>query len=469
MGILDRLVRRFKGVGDMPYADESHWRPLITGRSSRILLPGSHVDWRVKAGQPWLNSAAWIGINWIAQSFPEAPLSVVHETVDGSQYDTEHPLCQLWRRPNSAYQTGPLQAGIVLSLLSDGNAYVQKTRGRAGDLGPPVELYWLPHWRIQPVSDKGSRRLIDAYEMMLPDGRKERYRTEDILHIRYGMDPENTRKGMSPLKPLLRELASDNEASTFVAAVLANMGIPGVILSTKDPSADIPREEAERIKELFHQRTTGDERGKPLVIPSPIQVDSLGMSPNELALTKLIEQSIARILAAMGLSAMAVGLPDSQRTYSNYGEALRAAWHNGVTPLMAVIGDALDAQLLPEYSPRPNDHVEFDLRNVQALQEKTTDVHTRARQNYVAGIWRRSEARAETGVPVTPEDEVYSDEIKASAQMAALDRQAELAAAQASPQAGKSHAPAEDDEPTPWVQRLITEMAALEERDAETS
>lgn len=480
MGILDRLVRRLKGIGDMPYPDESHWRPLITGRSSRIVLPGSHVDWRAKAGQPWLNSAAWIGMNWIAQSFPEAPLAVVHETADGGDYDTDHPLCQLWRHPNAAYQSGPLVSGVVLSLLSDGNAYLQKVRGRAGELGAPVELYWLPHWRMEPVSDKGSRKLIERYELTQPDGSKEQYRVEDIVHVRYGLDPENTRKGMAPLKPILREIASDNEATTFVAAILANMGIPGVILSTKDPTADIPRDEAERIKELFQQRTTGDERGRPLVIPAPIQVDSLGMSPNELALTALIEQSIARILAALGLSAMAVGLPDSQRTYSNYGEALKAAWENAVTPLMATIGDALDAQLLPEYKPLPTDHVEFDLRDVQALQESATDVHTRARQNYVAGIWKRSEARAETGLDYGPEDEVYADELKAAAQMAALDRQAEIASSQAQSaaqqppkeqpeqSAGKSHDP-EDELPSPWVERVMQEIAALGERDAQES
>lgn len=467
MGIIDNIRRWLKGIGDAPYSDDSHWPPVFGGRATRILLPGSDIDWRRKAGSPWLNSAAWIGINWIAQSFPEAPISVVRDGPDGDIWDADHPLCQLWNKPNTAYSGSALASGVVLSLLCDGNAYLQKVRGRAGGLAAPVELYWLPHWRIEPVADRGSNRLVDRYEMAMPDGSKQRYAVEDMIHLRYGLDPENTRKGMAPLKPILREIASDNEATTFVAAILGNMGIPGVVISTRDPSTDIPEDEAERLKELFRRRTTGDERGRPVVIPAPIQLDTIGMSPNDLALTDLIDQSISRILASMGLSAMAVGLPDTQRTYSNYGQALASAWDNAVTPLMAMVAQGVEHQLLPEYGPPNRLRVAFDLSDVKALQEDWLQRDTRARQNYVSGIWKRAEARAATGMAVEPEDDVYVDEVRAAQQMAALDRQAQISAqTPAPPQPDNSVKQLEPEEPSPWVERIMREIAELEqERD----
>ena len=454
---LGRLTRR--GFGDMPYSDEGHWKPLAGGHSTRIILPGSNLDWRSKAGSPWLNSAAWTGINWIAQSFPEATLSVATETADGPVYDAKHPLALLWDRPNPAYSGASLIAGVVLSLLCDGNAYLSKVRGRQGALGPPSELYWLAHWRMEPVGT--DTRLVDHYEFTGSSGKPTVIALEDVVHIRYGLDPENQRRGFSPLKPVLREISTDNEAITFVAAILGNMGIPGVVLSTRDANMDIPEDQAERIKTLFQLRTTGDERGKPIVIPAPIQLDTLGLSPNDLALTDLIEQAIARILAVMGLSAMAVGLPDSQKTYSNYEEARRAAWQNAVLPLMATICACLDTQLLPDYKPLATQTTIYDTRNIEALQENNAERDMRARQNYVAGIWKRSEARTATGMDYGPEDEVYVEAVKAAAQAAATE-QAERAKPETPQQAAKSA-----DAPSPWVTRVMAELAALDAAGAD--
>ena len=462
-----RIIR--KGIGDMPYSDESHWHPIRNSRRTRVILPGSNKDWSKRVGQPWLNSAVWIGMNWIAQSFPEAELTVATDGPDGPEYDPEHPLALLWGRPNTTYSGKALTSAVVTSLLADGNAYLYKVRGRAGNLLAPVELYWLQHWRMEPVSDEKRTKLVDHYEYANASGKPDIYPIEDIIHLRYGMDPENPRRGISPLKAVFREIATDNEAITYVASIIGNMGVPSMLLSPTDPDVDLDTE-GEKLVELIQRRTTGDERGKPLILNFPAKIDTPALTPDDMALTQLSEQATARILAALGLSPMAVGLPDSQRTYSNAQEARRSAWENAVLPLMAVIEDGLDAQLLPEYAPADNQHVAYDVGGIEALQENVLERDTRARQNYVAGIWTRAEARLETGMDAAPEDEIYVDDVKAEAQAANLERQAEIAEAQAAktpaaapPAPPQKALPAADTDntPSPWVDRIMEEIAAL--------
>lgn len=467
-----------KGIGDMPYSDESHWRPMRNSRRTRVILPGSNIEWSRRVGQPWLNSAVWIGMNWIAQSFPEAEIAVATDTPDGPEYDHEHPLALLWDHPNTTYSGKALTSAVVTSLLADGNAYIYKVRGRAGNLLAPVELYWLQHWRMEPVSDEKRTRLVDHYEYANASGTPERYPIEDIIHIRYGLDPENPRRGISPLRAVLREIASDNEAITYVASIISNMGVPSMLISPTDPDIDLDSE-GEKLVELIQRRTTGDERGRPMLMNFPAKIETPALTPNDMSLTELTEQATARILAALGLSPMAVGLPDSQRTYSNAQEARRSAWENAVLPLMAVIEDGLDTQLLPEYAPADAQHVVYDIRSVEALQANVLERDTRARQNYVAGIWTRAEARIETGLDAGPEDERYVDDIKAEVQAANLERQAQIAEAQAArqpaaPTQSQKSLPPDETQSSPWVDRIMQEIAALtlaerEDADADAS
>jgi HK97 family phage portal protein len=467
--------RASKGIGDMAYADESHWRVSGSGSGTRVILPGSKFDWAARVGQPWSNSAAYIGINWIAQSFPEATLSVASSTGDGDEMDPEHPLAVLWNTPNPAYSGAALTAGVVASLLCDGNAYLAKVRGRAGSLIAPVELHWLQHWRVEPVSDKANKKLVDHYEYRHGNGQVETIPLSEVVHLRYGMDLGNPRKGLSPLRALLREIATDNEAITFVASILTNMGVPSMLLSPADNDVEFT-DESQKLVELIQRRTTGDERGKPVILNFPARIDTPALTPSDLALADLTEQATSRILAAMGLSAMAVGLPDSQRTYSNAQEARRSAWENAVLPLMATIEDGLDAQLLPEFKPAQGQHVRFDVSEIAAMQEDVLQRDTRARQNYVAGIWMRSEARTETGKDATPEDDVYVDEVKAQIASDQMDRQIELEEARTAnapekpepnepapgappPGAQKALEPA--PEPSPWTERVMAELATL--------
>jgi HK97 family phage portal protein len=456
------FVRDRKGLGDMPFADQSHWTP-VGGGQTRIILPGSRRNWAREAGEIWRNSAAAIGINWIAQSFPEAPLVVAADTSDGKTlFDREHPLAKLWRRPNPLYSGRAMTSVAILSLLCKGDAYLLRIPGRTPE---PVQLWWIPHWLVRPTAV--------GYDVRQANGETITYRPDQMVHLRYGIDPHNPMEGYGPLTMALRECVTDNEAATYVVALLTSAGIGGVIMTDRDPHLSVDEDEAARLKAKLTTEQTGDKRFNVVYIPATVNVEHVGFSPNDMAVDDLTQQAVARIFATIGLSPMACGLPDPQKTYSNAAEAKRGGWENGVLPLMALICDELDFGLLPAFAPKPNERTAFDTREVKALQDDRNLRDDNARKNYVAGIWKRSEAREETGRPWVPEDEVYmTDIVDARAVRAAeaqATAQASLQPAPGDPTKGISRRIAKAESPTPWADRVLRELASLAAQTAEPS
>jgi HK97 family phage portal protein len=107
-----------------------------------------------------------------------------------------------------------------------------------------------------------------------------------------------------------------------------------------------------------------------------------------------------------GHSFIADGVIVHNSTYSNMEEAFRAAWRNNLIPTQTVLAAELTTQLLPDLG-RPNERVEFDYSDVEALQESRNDQVTRAVAAYNAGLVKRSEARQWLGLQSDPDDEQY--------------------------------------------------------------
>ena len=82
----------------------------------------------------------------------------------------------------------------------------------------------------------------------------------DVVHFRHGINPHDLRKGLSPIHGVLREIFMDLEASNFVASLLRNMGVPGVVISPKS-GATARSDDVEATKTWFQEQFGGDRRG----------------------------------------------------------------------------------------------------------------------------------------------------------------------------------------------------------------
>jgi HK97 family phage portal protein len=233
------------------------------------------------------------------------------------------------------------------------------------------------------------------------DGRHVKLAREDVVHFRNGLDPANYRIGLSPLASVLREVVTDNEASTYAASILRNMGVPGIVITPKNDDAILLDGDAEAIKRKFVARFSGDERGKPLVMSVPLDLHFPGFSPADLMVDKVRDIPEERICAVLGIPPCVVGLGAGLEnlTYNNLEQSRRIAYENNIIPTQRIIAAELSAQLLPDFEDSRGDlYVRFDTRQVHCLQDDVGDLYTRVGTAFEQGLITRDEARAMIGV-----------------------------------------------------------------------
>jgi HK97 family phage portal protein len=375
------------------------------GGSTVLYLPGTRRDFAAEAGDPWRNSIVALGLAWLADRFPKPLVRVSRIAKSTGDYVPlpRHDAVDLWSRPNPWYGRRTMETALGLSLRADGNAYVHKLRDARGKV---AQLWWLPHQLVEPEWPEDGSAFVDRYKVAI-DGRDYYLPPEDVIHFRWGIDPDNTRKGLAPLKACLREVATDNQSSTYSATVLRNLGMPGIVVMPKDGTPEPTGEQAKEIRDDVDARTTGDRRGSTVVFKGRYDVTTVGLSPEQMALDKLTAQSIARVAAAIGVPAMVLGLPDPNKTFSNLDAATRSAWA-AVTSIQDVIADGLRYGLLPDFGSDPAQHVwEYDYSAIAELNEEQDKLHARVRDDYKAGILLKNEARELLGLEPDPDGDVF--------------------------------------------------------------
>jgi len=307
----------------------------------RTAIDYSRVD-------PLANSAVMACLLWVCRTFPEAPVRVLRRTATGTLDPVPlHPLAALLERPNPYYSGPLLWMATVADFNAGGNAYWYKVRSAAGRV---VQLWWLPATTIEPYFPQDGSVYIAHYEYK-PGGATIAIPVEDVVHFRFGLDPKNVRKGLSPLASVLREVYADDEAANFGAALLRNLGVPGVVIAPGAGGVGVDEGGAEAIKARFMEKFGGDKRGEPMVLAQPSDVKVLSFSPEQMDLKMLRRLPEERVSAVLGVPAVVAGLgagldrscvPAYARVQTPYGTKTIAEIEAG-----AVVWSFKDGQIVP--------------------------------------------------------------------------------------------------------------------------
>jgi HK97 family phage portal protein len=404
MNLRSRLALAWKQAklvfsGTALYGLESSWWQAIDAAGH------SPVNYEREAGDLWTNSAIASCLYWIFRAFPEADLQIVTELKGVVTPIPSHPMLLLVDGPNPYYGGDELWAGILLSWFLDGNYYLLKVRDATGQV---VELWYIPHFMIRPVWPKDGSEFVSGYEYRV-NGKKFFFERRDVIHGRLGIDPRNPRSGFSPMKSVLREVASDNLASQFAAAMLKNMGVPGVIISPKDEACFITDEDADAIKAKFKAHFTGEGRGEPLINTVPLDIQAPAFSPDQLNLEKIRNVPEERITAAFGLPAVVVGLGAGldRSTFSNVRQMRQAAYEGCLKPTQRAIASVFQKQLLPEIGNPSTYRVRWCYDDIAAFADERQALAEELSLLYQSQLIWRSEAKKKLGYPVHPGDDVY--------------------------------------------------------------
>ncbi|HLV81986.1 MAG TPA: phage portal protein [Chthonomonadaceae bacterium] len=382
-------------------------RPFFFG-----LLPGAKVDWQRIAGDKWKNAIVAASLAWIGRNLPQAPPCVYRRNEKGDEViDPEHPLTQLLKSPNKFYDGRTLRQATFLSLIAgQGNAYWWVKRNNAG---LPLELWYLPHYDVWPLWNKDctTDNWILGY-VYRSNGVLYQLSNEEVIHFRDGLDPENMRSGLDPLKAVSREIATDNEAAGATAALVKNCGIVPAVISPRDGVSTFNPAVADELKTMFEEQSQGDNRGRVAALSGAVDVQKLALTPAEMFFDAIQDRPEARICALIGVPPEVLGLSAglAHSTYNNKTQAQRDAWLNGIIPRLELIHSELDTQLLCFYPEalRARCRVGADYRKVHALEQNLNELFE-AVGNAVGGPYLTvNEGRALAGYAKLPDyDIVY--------------------------------------------------------------
>jgi HK97 family phage portal protein len=358
-------------------------------------------------------------VNWMAKTFPEADLSVQRYDQETQQMvaTLDHPMRLLLNRPNPHFSGRLLRMAICTDFVVTGNAYVIKVRSADGTV---VQLWWAPSSTLTPASTKRSQdtaygsteeaAFISHYDYSVGSGQSAtEIPVDDVIHFRYGISPDNTKLGRSPLASVFRELFTDDEAANFTAALLRNSAIPGVVLAPGEGVGAVNEEDLNQIRDRWSDQFGSDNRGRLMIMRGATKVTTVSFSPQEMNLRELRRIPEERVSGALGVPAIVAGLGAGldRSTFANMAEAREMAWESGLIPIQSLIADDLTAQLLPDFDDDPTASVVFDYSNIRVLQADQTDMARRWRELVAGSIAKRSEARAALNLPVEPGDDVF--------------------------------------------------------------
>ena len=363
-------------------------------------LARTSFDYRKAIGDNLDSSVVTAPVQWVQRAVLEARLIVQKVDTDGAESALpSHPMLALAARPNEYYDGKSLLMATILSFLIDGNAYWAKVRNGNGRV---VELWYVPHWLISPFWENSSDNFIEYYRYS-PGGSSdwEKLAIADIVHFRYGINPRNVRRGLSPIDGAIREIFMDLESSNFVATLLRNMGVPGAIISPSGSAMPTP-EDVEATKRWFGASFGGDRRGSTLVMGAPTKVEQYGFNPQQMNMSEARDIAEERVCSSLGIPSAVVGFGSGMqqtKVGATMTELRKEAWHGGVLPVIKMLAGELSRSLLPEFGRSDSERVAWDTSDVPALQTDEAAESLRWSGLVSAGIATVAEAREAAGLP----------------------------------------------------------------------
>lgn len=393
----------------------------------RSSYAGTAIDYKTEAGDLMQSSLVMAVLNFTATTLPEAPLQVMKTEGGAAVADPAHKLAKLLKRPNTYYSGNTMWAGFSISWWIDGNVYLIAVPSARGEI---VELWYYPHFLIEPrwpgdgkspgiklgdrltpdgwINNPDEEVFISCYEYTV-GGKKYQLAPEYVIHFRRGINPQNTRKGLGAFDPVLRQIYGYNAQANFSAALMRNYGVISHLVTPKEGTMEV--EDARSNKALFAQQTTGDNVGSVIFNTMALEVQRMGMNPQELDLSRLglvPESSVASVtgIPAAVLQFM-VGL-ENGTSYASYEQAKKQAYESVIFPIQSSITSEVDAQMLPLFDGKDtSNYSEFDTSKVRVLQEDHNKLVNRAVIAYKGALITR--ARGKSWIGETPAEDGSDD------------------------------------------------------------
>jgi HK97 family phage portal protein len=265
--------------------------------------------------------AVYACIERIASDIAKCRIRLVEQNENGIWQETQSAsFSPVLRKPNSYQNRIQFFESWICSKLIHGNTYVRKVRDNRGVV---VELYVLDYRSVSPqvapdgdvyyklsadnLADLPAEAVVPASEII-----------HDVTSIRY-----HPLCGIPPLiaaaLPATQGLRIQSQSSAF----FENRAQPSGILTAP---GEIPKKEADRIKEFWSTEFQGGKAGKVAVFPFGLKFEPLAFTAVDSQLIEQLGMSAKMVCSAFGVPAHMVGATDPP-SYNNI-EALNQQYYS---------------------------------------------------------------------------------------------------------------------------------------------
>lgn len=361
------------------------WWPFSKSKSSPEIAYGVQHEQNhsnVTFDNAMCISAFWASTRILTESVSAMPLKAYRISDDVKQEVIDYPLWNLINYKPNRYQTRTeFFEQIMLNLVTSGNAYVEISRDRLGNI-----------FSLLPInsSEMSVEILGDGsitYTRQLKHG-KHAYSENSIWHIRlFG----NGLIGLSPLAHASSALSTASSIDSRVSTLAKNGGKMSGILSF---DRQLKPEQRELLKKKLQAESTSDSL---MVLEMDMKYQSVSLSPSDLQLLENRRFQVEDIARFMGVPSILINDTKSSTTWgSGISEIKQGFYQFHLKPYLERIESSLKRNLMPE-SDWSQYEIEFDFDSILRADAKTrTEAYATAINS---GQMTPNESRAKQGLP----------------------------------------------------------------------
>ncbi len=306
---------------------------------------------------------------------------------NGVEEVINHPLIDVFDRPNPIMTRCQLWYHTVAWLLNDGQMFWVFNRNRAKEI---VEIWPKPRWGFEPVLEAKRLKKWKFHANNSDNDRNldsqfhgEEFDLDEIVRF-YKMHPQQALDGMSPLVPAKSFVSQMFFASIFNESFFQNGAEPGWLLLADE---SIPLEKKEEILASMMRRHGGGPRNasKPAILDEGLKPHEVP-SHKDMQFIKQMEWSRDVILSVLGVPKAIIGGLEQDVNRATFEAAKKAFFEITIIPELVYFSDLMYSEIFRPVDPTL--FAVFDLAQVEGLRANLQELANAARDLSSAGFSR---------------------------------------------------------------------------------
>lgn len=297
----------------------------------------------------------------------------------------DHPLQRMLDQVNPVMNSFDLWELTTLYQEVSGEAYWKL---EIGPLGVPVAIWPLPSQHVRPVREKGSREIVDYYEVSGGNG-VEQLDPAEVIHFRYPDPRDPYRCGLAPLRACYEQASLMSAYSAMRGAIYDNHAMPSAIVS---PADVLGEDEAKRYEGEWNEKFRRGGNGRIIIAEQKMRVDVLHQAMGDLAQLAEVRATFEDICNAFHVP---IAFMTTNVNMANLQAAERQHRTNAIHPRLKRRDQKLNEQLIPWFDPSGRLFVASEDPTPRDLETELKRTGMLLRN----GVMTVNEARAAEGLP----------------------------------------------------------------------